>query len=199
MGCVCAARTMFAQHVRLVDVLTHLIDSADLGAYKGKALTDNYQSQQRTSGRCTASMSAPLPSLAPTPADASSPAAALTLAVFVLSIVLVLLTMTFPKIMRVPFWLFPLIGCCVLLAAQAVPPSTIWQGAIVGDNNVQPFAILIIFFSLAYMCLSLDASGGLGLLSQSLINQARGSWLRLFSIVGVLSIVLTVTTSNVVF
>jgi len=123
-------------------------------------------------------------------------AASVTLAVFVLTVLLVVLAETFPSRMRVPFWLFPPVGCVILLAAQAVPPDTIWQGAIVGDASVQPYAVLIVFYSLAYVCLSLDASGALGLASQAMINKARGSWFRLFSIIAMLSAVLTVATSN---
>jgi hypothetical protein len=46
----------------------------------------------------------------------------------------------------------------VLLVTKAMSPLDAWQGFI-GDENLQPYAIIVLFFSLAYVCVSLDMTG----------------------------------------
>lgn len=104
-----------------------------------------------------------------------------TLLVFIVSLFFVF----FPQKIRVPslhkripsfsipinFAVAPCIGALLLLATLALPPHRFWQG-LVGDRFVHPWQvdaysgssaertqIVILFYAVAYLCLSLDLTG----------------------------------------
>ncbi|KAF7316125.1 Arsenical pump membrane protein [Mycena indigotica] len=54
----------------------------------------------------------------------------------------------------------PILAIAILWAAQCLGPAQIRDG-IVGTDGVKPYNILILFFSLAYMAITLDISGAL--------------------------------------
>src|SRR5690349_8131934 len=61
---------------------------------------------------------------------------------------------------------------------------------------MQPYAIVILFFSLAYLCVSLDVTGVFDYLAIKSVNWTKGSTMRLLFAIGLLSTVLTIFTSN---
>ncbi len=90
------------------------------------------------------------------------------------------------------FPVFPVLGSLLLAAACRVDPVRV----IVGDGKVQPYATMLIFFSPAVLCMTLDQTGLLRWVSVSLCSRAHGSGRRLFGIVFLCSSLLTVFTSN---
>ena len=95
----------------------------------------------------------------------------------------------------VPFWMWPLVGVALLVLTGCVSWAHL-GAAIIGDDKIQPFAIILLFNAMAYLCLSMGATGALNFFSLKLLNHARGSGNRLFAIVFVLSAVITVASSN---
>src|ERR1700710_795587 len=86
-----------------------------------------------------------------------------TLVVFVISIGFVIYPVSIPtprRIPRIPINLTtaPIIAIAILWAAQCLDPAVIRSG-IVGTDGVKPYNILILFFSLAYMAITLDITG----------------------------------------
>ncbi|PFH48072.1 hypothetical protein AMATHDRAFT_6158 [Amanita thiersii Skay4041] len=92
-----------------------------------------------------------------------------TIVVFILSIIFVIrpvhvhIRLPFrheKKIVRFPIDLLtaPITAIAILWAAQCLGASTIRAG-IVGTDGVKPYNILILFFSLAYMSITLDITG----------------------------------------
>jgi hypothetical protein len=64
-----------------------------------------------------------------------------------------------------------------------------------GDDAIQPYAILVLFFSLAYMALSLDQTGAFSWLALKM-TRAAASGPRLFALHTLLAGAVTVATSN---
>lgn len=86
-----------------------------------------------------------------------------TLVVFIISIFFVIRPVTIPMprpIPRIPINLTtaPILAIALLWAAQCLDPAVIRNG-IVGTEGVKPYNILILFFSLAYMAITLDITG----------------------------------------
>ncbi|KAF9473383.1 hypothetical protein BDN70DRAFT_885898 [Pholiota conissans] len=89
-----------------------------------------------------------------------------TLVVFILSIICVIRPLSFPillpvvgrKRIHLNLTTAPIIAILILWAAQCLGPSVIRDG-IVGTDGVKPYNILILFFSLAYMAITLDITG----------------------------------------
>jgi Na+/H+ antiporter NhaD/arsenite permease-like protein len=80
-----------------------------------------------------------------------------TLVLFILSMFFVIRPVT---IKRVPINLLtaPIATIAILWAAGCLGPKEIRDG-IVGTEGVKPYNILLLFFSLAYMAISLDLTG----------------------------------------
>nr|GAT43342.1 predicted protein [Mycena chlorophos] len=89
-----------------------------------------------------------------------------TLVIFVLSIAAVIhpLKFVFPlphfgrRRVSLNLTTAPIIAIAILWAAQCLGPTQIRNG-IVGTDGVKPYNILILFFSLAYMAITLDITG----------------------------------------
>ncbi|KAJ7822415.1 hypothetical protein B0H13DRAFT_2241642 [Mycena leptocephala] len=89
-----------------------------------------------------------------------------TLVVFIASIAAVIHPLSIP--IRLPYighkrvllnlTTAPILAIAILWAAQCLGPSQIRDG-IVGTDGVKPYNILILFFSLAYMAITLDITG----------------------------------------
>jgi Na+/H+ antiporter NhaD/arsenite permease-like protein len=90
----------------------------------------------------------------------------------------------------------PLLGVGILLASQSLTLSDVLSGGIVGDENIQPFAIIILFNALAYLCVSLDLTGILAYIALKVAQKAGSSAFRLFLYFFLLSAIFTVFTSN---
>ncbi|KAF8431915.1 hypothetical protein L210DRAFT_3559112 [Boletus edulis BED1] len=86
-----------------------------------------------------------------------------TLVVFIISIIFVIRPVTIPTPRhwpRIPINLTtaPILAIALLWAAQCLDPAVIRNG-IVGTEGIKPYNILILFFSLAYMAITLDITG----------------------------------------
>jgi len=106
---------------------------------------------------------------------------------------------------RLPAWAvfpldystFPVIVVLVLWAMQVISIKDIWI-SLIGhpDSNLKPYSIIVLFFSLAYMSLSLDITGLFGFIAAKAIGLSGGSGIRLFLTFFALSSVITIVTSN---
>jgi Na+/H+ antiporter NhaD/arsenite permease-like protein len=91
----------------------------------------------------------------------------------------------------------PVMVVLALWAMQVIGISDIWL-ALKGhpDSNLKPYNIIILFFTLAYMSLSLDVTGMFDFIAVKSIALSNGSGVRLFLIFFALSSVITIVTSN---
>lgn len=62
----------------------------------------------------------------------------------------------------------PILAIAILWAAQCLGPSVI-RGGIIGSEGIKPYNIIILFFSLAYLAITLDVTG---------ILEAAAHWVR---------------------
>ncbi|KAF8841446.1 hypothetical protein BDN67DRAFT_949733 [Paxillus ammoniavirescens] len=86
-----------------------------------------------------------------------------TLAIFIISIIFVIRPVSIPTPRRIPqipinLTTAPILAIALLWAAQCIDPPVIRDG-IVGTEGVKPYNIIILFFSLAYMAITLDITG----------------------------------------
>jgi arsenical pump membrane protein len=88
----------------------------------------------------------------------------------------------------------PLLGVILLLATLTINFVDIGV-AITGTLSLRPYAIVILFISLAYLCLSLDNTGILRAFATRLSHKSS-SYTGLFLVVFIQSALLTVFTSN---
>ncbi|KAF8178470.1 hypothetical protein BJ912DRAFT_856074 [Pholiota molesta] len=110
-----------------------------------------------------------------------------TLVVFILSIICVIHPFSFPillpvlgrKRIHLNLTTAPIIAILILWAAQCLGPSVIRDG-IVGTDGVKPYNILILFFSLAYMAITLDITGILQAAAFWVSNKGGSDGWRLF-------------------
>lgn len=124
----------------------------------------------------------------------------LTLLFFILALVAVVLPFQLrgrllSSPVHINFVTGPLLALFLLVLSSAVPPSIILDG-IVGDEQIQPYTIIILFFSLAYMCISLDVTNVFAYLAIKVVKAAGRSAFRLFIFIFLFSSVLTLFTSN---
>lgn len=89
----------------------------------------------------------------------------------------------------------PLLVVLVLLLTTLAPLSALRAG-IVGDATLQPYGIVILFFSLAYVAISLDVTGVFEAAALWAAARAGTSSVRLFTAFYMLASVMTVVTSN---
>ncbi|KAF9043069.1 hypothetical protein BJ165DRAFT_1529196 [Panaeolus papilionaceus] len=89
----------------------------------------------------------------------------------------------------------PIIAILVLWAAQCLGPTQIRDG-IVGTDNVKPYNILILFFSLAYMAITLDITGILQAAAFWVSNKGGNAGWKLFLYFYIMLTVLSVVLGN---
>ena len=94
------------------------------------------------------------------------------------------------------FWFAPIIGILFLIFTLTINQEIIIRGIIGGSENIQPYAILILFMSLAYICISLDITGFFEYLALYVLKAAKNSGKRLFIYFFFFSSILTLFTSN---
>jgi len=124
----------------------------------------------------------------------------ITLIVFVGVIILILWhpTIRIPKTkfyFQIDYSVAPLLGVLILLISLQITPNTLLAG-IIGNDFLQPWMIIELFFSLAYICISLDLTGSFAYLSLLVAKKSGGSVKRLFFSFFLLSSFLTTFTSN---
>lgn len=96
---------------------------------------------------------------------------------------------------RVSYTAVPIAGVLLLLLGGAIGGDDVWAG-LAGDNDIQPYTIMILFMALAYVCISLDFTGALAFVSLKVVAAAGSSKRRLFVAFFCLTGALTAFTSN---
>lgn len=93
------------------------------------------------------------------------------------------------------YWLPPLVGALLLLAASVVPlPSVV--ASFFSDSAVNPLKILVLFLSMTVLSVFLDEVGFFRMLAAVVLRRAHGGQRRLFLILYFTVALLTVFTSN---
>ena len=123
-----------------------------------------------------------------------------TLVVFIISIFFVIRPVSIPtprSIPRIPINLTtaPILAIALLWAAQCLDPAVIRDG-IVGTEGVKPYNILILFFSLAYMAITLDITGVLQAAAFWVSNQGGYNGWKLYLYFYVMLTVLSILLGN---
>ncbi|KAJ7025540.1 hypothetical protein C8F04DRAFT_1126218 [Mycena alexandri] len=126
-----------------------------------------------------------------------------TLVIFVCSIAFVIYPLSLP--IRLPFigkkraqlnlTTAPILAIAILWAAQCLGPSQIRDG-IVGTDGVKPYNILILFFSLAYMAITLDITGVLQAAAFWVSNRGGANGWKLYLYFYLMLTVLSVFLGN---
>ncbi|KAG2357382.1 hypothetical protein BDR07DRAFT_1453109 [Suillus spraguei] len=123
-----------------------------------------------------------------------------TLVVFIISIGFVIYPVSIPtprRIPRIPINLTtaPILAIAILWAAQCLDPAVI-RGGIVGTDGVKPYNILILFFSLAYMAITLDITGILQSAAFWVSNKGGSNGWKLYSYFYILLTLLSILLGN---
>ncbi|MBU0577284.1 hypothetical protein KKF73_01820 [Patescibacteria group bacterium] len=89
----------------------------------------------------------------------------------------------------------PILAIILLMLLRHIDLQLL-QEAIIGVGTLEPWKIIVIFFSMAYVSLSVDVTGLFDWLAYKLVHLAKGSGLKLFLIFYIFASVLTIFTSN---
>jgi arsenical pump membrane protein len=89
----------------------------------------------------------------------------------------------------------PIIFLIVLFILNVIDLETIKLG-IIGNSHIRPWEIIMIFFTAAYVSISVDVTGILDFFAYKIIRRADGNGVKLFLLFYLFSCVLTVFTSN---
>ncbi|KAF9572578.1 hypothetical protein EC968_009649 [Mortierella alpina] len=91
----------------------------------------------------------------------------------------------------------PVLGVLLLLATRSIDGKSVLNG-IVGEpsSGVEPYAVMILFFSLAYICISLDMTGVFQYAAFWISRRGGGGGQRVFLSFFLLSTVMSGLTSN---
>ncbi|KAL8336688.1 hypothetical protein RB601_008263 [Gaeumannomyces tritici] len=74
----------------------------------------------------------------------------------------------------------PLYACLLLLACQAIGRDEVYAGT-VGANHVEPIDVMVFFITLAYIAISIDASGLLRYLAYRVLKKSGAHGRRLYT------------------
>jgi len=123
-----------------------------------------------------------------------------TLVVFIISIGFVIYPVSIPtprRIPRIPINLTtaPILAIGILWAAQCLDPGVIRSG-IVGTDGVKPYNILILFFSLAYMAITLDITGILQAAAFWVSNKGGSNGWKLYTYFYIMLTLLSILLGN---
>ncbi|KAF9219672.1 hypothetical protein BS17DRAFT_788903 [Gyrodon lividus] len=123
-----------------------------------------------------------------------------TLVVFILSIIFVIHPVSIPtprRMPRIPINLTtaPILAIALLWAAQCIDPAVIRNG-IVGTEGVKPYNIIILFFSLAYMAITLDITGILQAAAFCVSNMGGSNGWKLYFYFYVMLTLLSILLGN---
>ncbi|KAJ2238215.1 hypothetical protein H4R99_005193 [Coemansia sp. RSA 1722] len=92
--------------------------------------------------------------------------------------------------------LAPWIAICLLLATTAIRVQSEVRRGFVGSDGIEPYGIVILIMSLAYICISLDQSGVLSFVAMHVTKRWGKNGRLLLLCFYVLSAVMAVLTSN---
>jgi len=96
---------------------------------------------------------------------------------------------------KIDYAIAPLLGVALLFVTNCIDTETLWRG-IEGNEKIRPYAILILFNALAYVCISLDKTGFFAFLALWTAKKAGTSGPKFFLYFFFLSSILTTFTSN---
>ena len=88
-----------------------------------------------------------------------------------------------------------MISICILLLMGCIDIQQIYDG-IVGTETLQPYSILLLFLSLAYMSISLDQTGIFSFIAYFFVRRIGNSGKHFYLFIFLLSSILTIFTSN---
>ncbi len=97
--------------------------------------------------------------------------------------------------LRIDYSTAPLLGLLLLILTFSIDLEVISRG-ILGTERIKPFSIIILFFSLAYICISLDLTGLFEYMALKVAKGAGNSGIKLFIFFFLFSSILTTFTSN---
>ncbi|CCG83232.1 Arsenite efflux transporter ArsB-like, puative [Taphrina deformans PYCC 5710] len=119
-----------------------------------------------------------------------------TLIFFVISIFFILCPVRIPRTrLSLNLATAPPLCVLILLASTCIPIQVVWDG-IRGTDGVKPYNILILFFGLAYMSISLDMTGVLQAAAFWISNKGGKSGYRLYTYFFLMSLSLAVILGN---
>lgn len=91
----------------------------------------------------------------------------------------------------------PIFCIILMLCTTTLSFKTMWWEGIIGLNqSVKPYNIVILFMALAYVCISLDATGLFEYLARLIVVKTKGNGKMLFFGTGTFASILTLFTSN---
>lgn len=96
---------------------------------------------------------------------------------------------------KIDYGTIPIIGVLILILTFNLNNEVLLRG-IIGSQAIHPYGILIIFFSLAYICISLDSTGLFSYIALKVALHSGNSIKKLFFYFFILSGSLTIFTSN---
>lgn len=99
------------------------------------------------------------------------------------------------KWIKIDYATAPLLGVLVLAIGGYITIDILKRG-LFGSEHIKPYTIIILFFSLAYICISLDLTGFFEYLSLKTVQKAGTSGRKLFISFYFLASGLTIFTSN---
>ena len=83
------------------------------------------------------------------------------------------------KWFQVDYGTAPILGVLILVATFSIDHFVIIRG-IIGSDGIEPYAILILFMTLVYVCISLDLTGFFEYLALRTVKAAGNSPRKLF-------------------
>ena len=99
------------------------------------------------------------------------------------------------KFLKIDYATAPIIGVIILFITFSFNTDLLING-IIGTDKIQPYAIIVLFMSLAYLSISIDSTGLFEYLAFRIAKSAGNSGARLFFYFYFLSSLLTLFTSN---
>lgn len=125
------------------------------------------------------------------------------LVTFVVVIVFVIFPVSVSlRICGKPNWKFkldlataPILAILFLLATTTIPPWVVLRGFL-GSAGIQPWGVMILFYSLAYICISLDLTGMLQFCAFWISKRAGSNGRTVFTAFFILTTVMSALTSN---
>lgn len=125
----------------------------------------------------------------------------LALIISIITFVLLTISIVFIKEIKInkykmgTYWIVALIGAIFLLVFKTIPLDVL-KNDLFSENAINPFKILILFFSMTFLSIFLDEVGLFKHLAIVFINKAKTSKIVLFIIIYLFSSILTIFTSN---
>jgi len=117
-------------------------------------------------------------------------------------IIIAILFSVFAAIRPFKIWKIPvnmvtgsLFGLLVLLLLRILNLETIQLG-ILGNGQLKPWEIIVIFFSAVYVSISTDITGIFDFLAYKIVHKSNGNGYKLFVLIYLFTCVITVFTSN---